>query len=74
VQIGVTKAGKILHQLLRRCATEPVVITRRGRPIARLQAFPRTRREMDAEILRRVAAFAPFDLNDLFGKEELPGK
>jgi antitoxin (DNA-binding transcriptional repressor) of toxin-antitoxin stability system len=70
VRIGVTEAGKRLHQLLRRCAVERVILTRRGRPIAWLQPFPRSRREMDAEILRRVAANAPVNFDDLFGKEE----
>jgi antitoxin (DNA-binding transcriptional repressor) of toxin-antitoxin stability system len=69
MQINVTKAGRQLHRLLKRCAVEPVIIMRRGRPIARLQAFPKTRTAMDAEILRRLVEQAPWDFSDLFGKE-----
>lgn len=67
MQIAVTRAAKALHRLLRCCSTEPVIITRRGKPIARLQPFPRTRLETDREILRRIIEHAPHDFSDLLG-------
>jgi prevent-host-death family protein len=67
MQIAVTRAAKTLHELLRRCAVEPIIITKRGRPIARLQPFPRSRAEIDREILRRVIEHAPHDFSDLLG-------
>jgi prevent-host-death family protein len=71
MKIAVTKAGKVLHRLLRCCSTEPVIITRRGKPIARLQPFPRTRAETDREILRRVIEHAPYpDFSDLQGDSD----
>jgi antitoxin (DNA-binding transcriptional repressor) of toxin-antitoxin stability system len=71
MQIGITRARPILHQLLRRCGTERIVLTRNGRPIAQLKAFPRTRQESDRELLRKVAAFVPFEFGGLvLNKEE----
>ena len=46
--------------VLRRCATERVILTRRGRPICWLQPFPKTRQESDAELLRSVFEFVPY--------------
>ncbi len=60
MKINVTRAKPILHQLLRRCATERVILTRRGRPICWLQPFPKTRQESDAELLRSVFEFVPY--------------
>jgi prevent-host-death family protein len=71
MRIGITEARKVIHQLLKRCAAEPVIITRRGRPIARLQPFPKTRQESDREMLRKVAEFVPYEFGGLiFDKEK----
>jgi antitoxin (DNA-binding transcriptional repressor) of toxin-antitoxin stability system len=70
VQIGITLAKKRLHELSRRCAVEPVILTRNGKAVARLIPLRLAQQKMDARILRRLIAGAPFDLNDLFGKEE----
>lgn len=71
MRIGITAARRQLHELLKRAATgERVVLTKRGRPIAWLQPFPKTRQESDREMLRKIAAFVPDQRGGLVLDEE----
>ena len=61
MRIGVIEARKRMSELLRRAERgEVVVLMRRGKPIARLRAFPLPQRESDAALIRKIAAGAPF--------------
>ena len=67
MQISITKAKKRLHELSRRCAVESVILTKNGKAVARLIPLRRAQQKMDARILRRLIAGAPFSLDDLLG-------
>jgi antitoxin (DNA-binding transcriptional repressor) of toxin-antitoxin stability system len=74
MRIGISAARTQLHSLLKRCSTgERIILTRRGVPVCWLQPFPRTQRQSDLELLRKIAEFVPYEIGGLvLDKEKEP--
>ena len=63
MRISTSKARQILGDLVTRARRgEVIVLTRHGKPVVQLRAFPARLREEDAKVLARIIANAPFKL------------